>query len=248
MSIKIGNNDITDVKLGNTQVNSIYLGSTKVWEKAVDPYADFLSLSEGNNRFYDNTDSSINMIGFEIPNQSFNKYKVYWRIIYPSLDINTGIITFPYKKGSSSSASLSKIGIGTYRTGNSTSTNPSTGSAVYGIEFTNGMDVNSYKYVDNPNIYGGSFEITPGSSSSYPIKCVGLLQLESLYPVSGGSMITNLITSYYKQYTDTNVPDMIIDGEKVKLPGNKVVEASLKLNEIYNPEIFTILLAIKGVS
>lgn len=235
MSIKIGNNDISDVKLGNTQVNSIYLGSTKVWEKSNIP--NFYNLENCNQLTYSASSGAINLKGVNITDfNNLSNIKVHWCFYKGSgglnpVDENDKFI-FPYKKGSSSSASNSKIGIGSMRADSSYT--PTSGSAVYGLTLQNETDLSSYKWTDPyyGTYYYGNFTINPGSSTTLINKGIGLIQLESLYPIAGGSIITPSTVECYE-----TGGDMVINGEFIQNMEFKVATAMLYIDEQHGYEI-----------
>lgn len=232
---------VKEVKYNSQDVTKIERSGVTLWQKVVDPTADLLTLN-GYAPTYSGSSGAINVRARELSDQSYTKYKVYWKIRGTSsnnlIDTSTDKIVFPYKKGSASTAALSKISIGTVRANSSGTI--STSSAVNGIEFYNEMDMSSYKGLNND--YYGEFEVTPGSSSTYNVKAVGFIQLESLYPIAGGSMLTansfnNTIDSGY----------MLIDNEYVLIQSssNKLLMLGYEFSD---GNYYQVYVAVKPVS
>lgn len=184
MSIKIGNNDITDVKLGNTQVNSIYLGSTKVWEKP----SGYIDLSQFNIALRKGTpDSSSGIAGRGYGNINRDSINVEFYVDYIA---NVNTLNKYWKTASQSATTRPDIGL--FYTIASTSelnyNNVTTGT--YAFKFEDLINGNYH--------YGQTYNATlirTAGSSSYPYRALSIGTTSGVYygdKTSGAATAVNM--------------------------------------------------------
>lgn len=190
MAIDFSN--VTKVMYGAQEVVKIQQGTTTLWEKAVDPTANLISF-QGNTTLAEYTSGALMVKGrYNNDTNALSSFKVWWTLRNNlnnpnAVDSNKKII-FPYTTSRTGSTN-SKFGIGSARANSSNAISSS--SAVYGLQLTDGFDMSSYfkeNVSGNYDFYGGSFTISPGSSSTYSNKCLAGLLLENLY--KDGSQVT----------------------------------------------------------